>query len=331
MRCARAKGRGSGALVVGVILTLIALVLVAPPRAAAQRVFDVDLDDRNDPVRPGEDVVYEIDVENSRTFSAPDVVVTDFLPPGTSYIAAYRAPDYAEIPAWIFSDRVEWHLGALESCGHIDLPPCRDIWAVIRVGAGVDPGTVLHNLVTMTSSDAVNFPAHQDQTYTSVGSAAIRKARISLPIVPGRDRVSAEADLGRDGRRTPFDPATPTIDPTEGVRVILSEPGGATALDITVPGSAFRCIGTASVRCRLADPKAWRPLGLDRLNIFLPLIHLQRNNAQVIVRSGQLSLPDSLGPVLELTIESGGETYTDVATLEPGANRLVYAHKQSEP
>jgi hypothetical protein len=231
----------------------------------------------------------------------------------------------------VFSDRVEWHIGTLESCGHIDLPPCRDIWAVFRVENGVDSGTVLHNQVTMTSSDAVNFPAHQDQTYTSVGSAALRKARVTFPILPGRDRVSVEADLARNGRRTPFDPATPTIDPTEGIRIILSEPGGATALDVTVPGSAFRCIGNASVRCRLADPRVWRPLGLDRLNVFLPLIHLQRANAQVIVRTGKLSLPDNFGPVLELTVESGGETYTDEALLVAGANRLSYTHKQSDP
>jgi uncharacterized repeat protein (TIGR01451 family) len=332
MRCARAHGGASGALAVGVTLTTLLLVLTAPPRAAAgTRFFDIDLDDRVDPVRPGEDVVYEIEIENNRTTAAPDVVVTDFMPPGTSYVAAYRAPDYTEIPAQVFSDRVEWHLGAIERCGQLGLPPCRTIWAAFRVGNGVAPGTVMENVVTMESSDPFNFPAHQDQTYTSVGSAAIRKARVILPVLPDRDRVSVEADLARNGRHTPSDPPPPTIDPADGVRVVIAEPGGATALDITVPVTAFRCLGRASLRCRLATPRDWRPLGLDRLNIFLPLVHLQRNNAQVIVRTSKITLPDDFGPVVRLTIESGGVTYTDDATLIAKGARLAYRHKQTQP
>src|SRR5581483_2038862 len=334
MRRARAAGT-SGALVAGVcsILPLaVALFLAAPLRAEAQtKLFDLDLDDRTDPVRPGENVVYEVNTENGRSFDAPDVVITDFLPPGTTYVSAHRAPDYAEIPAQVFSDRVEWHIGALEPCGRVGFPPCRDIWATFHVGGGVAPGTVLTNHVEMTSSDPANFPLHQDTTYTSVGTAAIRRAKVTFPVLAGRDRVTVEADLARDGRSTPFDPAPPTIDPTQGIRVVLSEPGGATALDVTVPGSAIKCIGSASTRCRLDDPRVWRPLGLARLTVFLPLPFLQRRNAQVIVRTSQISLPDDFGPVVQLRIESGSDVYTDVAELTPGPNRLVYSHKQNVP
>lgn len=300
-------------------------------RAEASRVFDIDIDDRTDPVRPGEHAVYELNVENSLTTPAPDVVVTDFLPPGTSFVAAYRAPDFSAIPTDVVGGQAHLHLGQLDSCGNLGLPPCRDVWITLKVDQSVAPGTVLTNHVVMSSSDPVTFPDHQDTTYTSVGTAAIRKAKVALPVTPGRDRVYAEADLARDGMSTPSDPPPPTLNPADGLRVILREPGGATALDVTVDGDSLRCHGTATVGCKLGSPSDWKPLGLDRLTLSLPHTSSQRNNAHVLVRTSALSLPDDFGPVLELTIVSGGVTYTDVAELIPHVNRLTYAHKQSVP
>jgi uncharacterized repeat protein (TIGR01451 family) len=322
--CVRAAAIGAA-----IAVSLLDAPLTRP--AFAARGFDIDLDDRVDPVRPGEEIVYEIGIENSFETPAPDTIVTDFLPPGTTYVAAYRQPDYAEIPAEVDSGVVRWHLGDEPSCGNVGLPPCRDIWAVLRVDDDVAPGTVLMNHVEMTSSDPVNYPTHQDTTYTSVGSAAIRNAKVTFPRTPGRDRITVRADLARSGLQTPSSPPPPTLDPSAGVHIMLREPGQAPVLDIDVPGSALRCSGTVARHCQLDDPSLYRPLGLDRLTIFLPFLLQQRNNAQVLVRTASLTLPDDFGPDLELTIDSGGVTYVDDATLRAAPNRLTYLHTQAEP
>lgn len=310
----------------------VALAFAAGGAQAVPRGFDVDLDDRNDPVRPGEEVVYELAIENSLLAVAPGVVVTDLLPPGTSFVEARRAPGWTLVPATVLADRVELSLGDLASCGAVDLPACRDVWVTLRVDPGVPPGTVLQNQVVMTSSDPAGFPTHRSRIFTSVGSAAIRAARVLMPpTATGRDTVSVEADLARDGRRSPLDPAPSTLDPREGLRVVLREPGGTVALDVELPGSAFRCRGTGSMRCRLANPSAWRALGLDRLDVFLPDVASQRNGAQVLVRTTKTTLPDDFGPVLEIVVESAGTTWSDEATLAVGSGRLSYSHKQSDP
>src|SRR5205085_65167 len=123
----------------------------------------------------------------------------------------------------------------------------------------------------------------------------------------------------------------PTLDFSDGIRVRLGEEGSAPVMDVTVPGSALKCSGAASVTCRLADPKLWRPFGLDRLNISLPYKLVQRNNAGVLVQTAYLTLPADLGPVLELTIDAAGETYTDTAVLVGKRGHFTYTHTQAKP
>ena len=302
-------GRSRPRCAASALALAVALAFAAGGAQAVPRGFDVDLDDRNDPVRPGEEVVYELAIENSLLAVAPGVVVTDLLPPGTSFVEARRAPNWSLVPANVLADRVELSLGDLASCGAVDLPACRDVWVTLRVDADVAPGTMLLNQVVMTSTDPAGFPTHRSRIFTSVGSAAIRAARVLMPTTAtGRDTVSVEADLARDGRRSPLAPAPPTLDPAAGLRVVLREPGGAVALDVELPGSAFRCRGTSSVRCRLENPSAWRSSGLDRLDLFLPATASQRNGAQVLVRTSKTTLPDDFGPVLEIVVESAGTT-----------------------
>lgn len=321
--------RALGGLLSGLLVAL--LLLTAVPARAGTVLFDVDVDDRVDPVRPGDELVYEIEIENSRPEPAPDVVVTDFLPPGTTFVAAYREPDWAEVPAEVLPGEVRLHLGDEPGCGQVGLPPCNTIWATVRVDDGVAPGTVLANRVEMSSSDPLAFPTHRSVVYTSVGSAAIRKAWIVFPGQPGRDRITVDVDLARAGLRTPLHPRTPTIDLADGIRVKLGEPGAAPVVDVTVPGSAFVCSGTGSRSCRLADPAAFRPLGLHTLVVFLPAKLLQRNNARLRAHTAALSLADDFGPVLEVRVESGGVEYVDIAQMRPGRDRLSYTHKQTKP
>lgn len=310
---------------------LAAVLVFGLATHAAGRALDVGLDDRVDPVPVGDNVVYEIDLDVTSSVPAPGVVVTLTIPAGTTFVSAVRQPDYAPISGDVAGSEVRFDLGEEPSCNGKDIPACAEIWALVHVGGSVDPGTVLQASVVATSSDPADFPTDSHTVYTSVGSLAIRKGRLSFSANPGRDRLGFEADLGRDGWPSPNDPLPPTIDISGGVRVRLGGAGETPVIDITVPGNAFKCSGIASERCRLADPKVWRPFGLDRLNFFLPYPLLQRNNAGILVQATNLSLPPDIGPEMQLTVDAGGETYTDTALFVGKGSHLAYTHTQAKP
>ena len=310
---------------------LVAALVLALAAPASARSLDVSLDDRVDPVPAGENLVYEIDLDVTAAGPAPGVVLTLHLPPGTTFVSARRQPDYALIAADVDGSDVRFDLGEEPPCNKKDLPACNAIWALVHVGASVDPGTVLAARVDATSTAPGAFPADSHTVYTSVGSLAIRKGRVNFSATPGRDRIQFDADLGRAGWPSPNDPLPPTLDFSNGIRVQLGEAGAAPLVDVTVPGDAFKCTGIASRRCRLVDPKLWRPFGLDRLNLFLPHDFLQRNNASILVQSTNLALPPDIGPEMELTVQANGETYTDSALFVAGGRRLTYTHTQVKP
>lgn len=304
--------------------------LLASAQIAGAKALDVSIDDRVDPAFAGGDLVYEIDLDVTFATPAPGVVVTLQLPPGTSFVSAVRQPSYAALDGEVVGNEVRFDLGDEPSCNGNLLPACPAIWATVHVDDSVDPGTVLAATALATSTNPQSFPSDAHTVYTSVGTLAIRKGRVNFSAIPGRDRIQFEADVAREGWPSPNDPVPATLDLSDGIRVKMGEAGETPVVDVTVPVSAFTCIGSASVRCRLADPKAWRPLGLDRLNVTFPLDFVQRNNAQVLVRSYTLSLPPDIGPDLELTVEAG-ETSTDTALHEVKGRRLVYTHTQIKP
>ncbi|HZR82956.1 MAG TPA: hypothetical protein VFD92_17805 [Candidatus Binatia bacterium] len=318
--------------ILAALLLASTLAWVRPAAAAeeGERLLDVDLDDRVDPVRPGQEIVYEVSLQNESDLAAPDVVVVDALPPGTTYVVAYRPPDYGVEPAEVGDGTVTWRVGTLEPCGHGDHPPCGSLWAVLRVDDDVAPGTVLRNHAAIWSSDTVNFEPYEGQTFTSVGSFAIRSAKIAFSRAnESAHRATVIGDVARSGLHTPSDPATPDIDLTSGIRVVLGGAGDPPFLDVFVPPDGLRCRGGQIVRCRLADRRLFQPLGLDSLDITLRSKLQRRNNASVRVRTARLAIPRDAGPDLTIVLEAAGERYDDVATMVPTRSGFSYTHNQS--
>ncbi|MEW6268734.1 MAG: hypothetical protein AB1689_05480 [Thermodesulfobacteriota bacterium] len=313
------------------LTALCASLLLMASTAAFAGPLKVALDDRVDPVPIGEEMVYEIEVKVTGTETAPGVVATLELPPGTTFVSARRQPDFAPIDGQVSGDEVTFELGDLPPCDKKDLPACRDVWALVRIEPEVDPGTILQGSVTVTSTDPGTFPPDSHTTYTSAGSFAIRKGRVNFAAIEGRDRIQLEGDVGRTGWESPLVSPPPNLDISNGIRVRVGEVGETPVLDVTVPADAFKCNGLASVRCTLRDPREWRPLGLDRLTVLFRFDHLQRNNPNLLVRTHQLTLPSDYGPELEITIDADGETYTDTVLLEQKGNRLTYAKPQNKP
>jgi len=315
----------------------LSMCLLAAPAAAgpndAQFPLDVDLADRVDPVRPGEDLVYELEVENFTLVPASDVVVIDHLPPGTSFVVAHRQPDYAEVPAIVIGDQVRFELGSVAPCDQIATPRCRDLWVVLRVDPSVPEGTVVVNRVSISSSTP-GLPANEADIVTTVSSAAIRSVKLNVGR-PGRDRVQLRADFARSGLHTPLDPPTPTIDVTGGWTLRIGVPLETPLFEVTIPAGEMECSGVANpvkpIRCKLRDKKLWKPLGIVKLDFFLPgYLHAQRNNADVSLKLAGLTIPPSTGPDFELEIQAGGEEYRHVVPLAANANGTVLSYSKGQ-
>lgn len=321
----------------GHLLLLMAIVSLAPLAAAtpalAARNFDLKLDDRVDPVAPGDEMVFEVDVKIRGDATAPDVAVELVVAAGLAFVEARSGPSWDPIPFEIDGPAVRLDLGDESPCGDKNLPVCSEVWAVFAVDPGVAPGSVLETMATMTSSDAVLFPADSAVLYTSVGSLALRSGRA----VVDAGSVQLRLHVGRSGMHTPFDASPPNIDLTDGLRIRFGEAGEAPVLDVFLPAEAFRCVGRGDVRlperCFPDDPEPWRDLGIRSLKVFKNGDFAQRINAVVRLSLDDLVLPPGFGPELAVVLDANGVTYEDVATFEErdGGRVLVYAHTQLEP
>jgi uncharacterized repeat protein (TIGR01451 family) len=218
---------------------LLGLFVGLRDAAALERQFplDVDLADRVDPVPPGGDIVYEIELENFTDQAAPDVVVTDFLPPGTTFVSAYRQPAWDEVAAEVEPGLVRLLVGSVAPCDMGDTTRCRDIWLALRVDESVSAGAVVENRVRIESSDPLDYPTNEASRPTTVGTAKIDTARL-LVGEPGRDGFTLRVDIGRSGLRRAIDPPTPTIDPSGGLLLRVGAPG-TPLLEIDIPPSAL--------------------------------------------------------------------------------------------
>jgi hypothetical protein len=312
------------------LVTLSAAAL--PNEALAVKSFDVKLDDRVDPVAPGDEMVFEIDVIIRGQQTVPDVAVTLTTSSALSFVEARRGPTWEVIPADVQGQSVTFELGPEEPCNDKELPPCREISAVFQVDAGTTPGSVLETGVSMTSSDP-GSPTDSAVIYTSVGSLALRNGR--MPVDAGVVRLRAH--IGRTGMHSPLDPPPPNIDLSQGLRIRFGEVGQAPVFDLLLPADALECDVRPDprlpTRCRLVDNRAWRPLGLLRFRLYKNGDFAQLNNAVLRVTLDDLGTAVGFGPDLELTLDANGVTYTDSATFvqKDGGRLLFYDHDQFEP
>jgi uncharacterized repeat protein (TIGR01451 family) len=348
----QASGRATAELGKRIAFALLAPALVlaalgaAPAAAQGEPIdakdrdgpIDVDLDDRVDPAAPGQEIVYEVEIENFTGAVAPDVVLTSVLPPGTTFVVAHREPDWAEIQGTVVGDRVSFDLGDVVPCDRPGVPRCRDVWLVLRADESVVPGTRVEHRVEIETGNPAAFPPIAASVFTAVSSAAIRHATLHTGR-PGRDRAILDADLARTAWRTRLDPPPPNVDPSQGIRVRLDEPGGQLLTDITIPMAELRCTNPSADphrtrTCRPTNRQALKAAGIQKLELTLRATStVQRNNARIRLRLARISIP--LGSVenLRLTLDAAGETYTDTVPLAPLADgrRFAYARSQGEP
>lgn len=323
---------------------LLGVLLAASPAAAARpgsnnAPLNLDLDDRNDPVRPGEHVVYELELENRTNRVARGVVVTDVLPPGTTFVGARREPDWAEVPAVVREGEGEVDLlvGEVVPCDRPgSTPRCRDVWIVLRVDDAAAPGARIGNRVRSATDDPATFPTNEAATITTIGSAGIRAALARTD--SARGGVALQADLARDGIASRADPPTPDIDLAGGLRLRVGPPGGTPWIDATLGPADLRCTNPGRdprrhTSCRPRDLRAAAERGIGSLEVGLrPAYAAQRINAQVRVRTTPVFLDSTGGVAVEFRLEAGGAVFEDSARLvEETPGRWRYHRTQGDP
>lgn len=106
----------------------------------------------------GEEVVYEITISNLSPESANDIVLTDTLPTGVAYLN----DDSGVLPTNPSAGVYVWSLG--------DLPPTTTLTIALtgEIGSGVDPNTILTNMVAVSTTSEDDPSDNADQANTTV-------------------------------------------------------------------------------------------------------------------------------------------------------------------
>ena len=115
--------------------------------------ISVEKSDVEDPIPAGWTQQYTLVVNNLGDADLPDVIVTDTLPPGTLYQGATPAGDWDPD-----TGTVVWNLGSIASV------QSETIQLYVHTLSNTPPGTVLHNVVEVTSSAGVSDTDSADTT-----------------------------------------------------------------------------------------------------------------------------------------------------------------------
>ncbi len=145
----------------------------------------VDKDDGVAHVAPGAEVTYTIRVRNAGEGDAPDVVLTDDLPPELEFIRGSDAADQTE------PDRVAWPTFDLAAGAE------RSMTVTARVVDDVEAGTVVRNLASARYPDDLHPGDNRDDDRDTVDEPAEHPAPpmvdVPDPPVPGLPRTGGAA------------------------------------------------------------------------------------------------------------------------------------------
>ncbi|MEM7093500.1 MAG: hypothetical protein AAF567_10900 [Actinomycetota bacterium] len=211
----------------------------APNSTDVSRAADLSIAkvDQANEVAAGTDIVWDLTVTNDGPSDATDVVVTDTLPPDTTFNAAASSAECSAV-----GSTVTCTLAAVT----VSTPGALVIAAT--VDSLVAPGTVLTNSATVSADETDPVPGNnsdtEETTITQVNDLAIAKSASPEPVVPG-EQVTWTITLSNNG---PSNASNITIEDQlpAGVSLAGGEvtctdvPAGAAGATVTctVPGVA---------------------------------------------------------------------------------------------
>ncbi len=144
--------------------------------------------DAPDPVTPGSNITYTLQVTNNGPSAAPNATVTDTLPPGTTFVSA-AAPG-----GWACSTPAAGGTGTL-SCSVASLASAASatITLTIQVPPGTAAGAVITDTATTSHSGIDSVSANNTATTTTTVAAA--SANLSVTKTDSPDPVQAGANI----------------------------------------------------------------------------------------------------------------------------------------
>ncbi len=137
--------------------------------------------------QPGDEVVYQLDYENTGSVEALATKVVDALPPEVTFIESLPSPDT------INGQTLTWDLGSL---------PAGASGAILiktQVGDDLRDGTIIHNAATISSTTTGTTRSNTwDVTVLSSAVLAVDKAS-SIAVIGAGDRVSYDITVRNEG------------------------------------------------------------------------------------------------------------------------------------
>jgi len=198
-------------------------------RALLAADIDVTMSDSPDPVIAGQNITYTVTVSNSGPDAATNVVLTDAVPAGTSFVVGTVSQGTINESAGVVT----------ASLGTINASSSATFTLVVTVNPNVADGAIVTNTATATSATDVT-PANNSDTE---GTQVIAQADVSVTKTDSPDPVVAGSDLT-------YTLTVANSGPSDAQNVVLSDsiPVGTSAVSFAQnsgPSAALAFTGTS--------------------------------------------------------------------------------------
>jgi uncharacterized repeat protein (TIGR01451 family) len=157
-------------------------------------------------VSPGEELTYEICLENNQAIALHEVIITDALPAGVTFVSADGESGYYDTGARAYI----WTYPTVESGAVI----CMNL--TVRFGYDLQPGEIVRNTATV---DASETPPTSTDVDVTVGDAPMAAPLTVSPLILGRegynrsDRITVVLEMPEEIRESDILPDLLRLDP----------------------------------------------------------------------------------------------------------------------
>ena len=256
-------------------------------------VLTLEKVDVGDPVNAGENIVYQLNFENTGSDVAFNAVLTDAVPANSSFVSATGG-------GVLSGTTVTWNLGNIApgDFGQVTL--------TLRADNPLPDGTVVENSATLGANNAASVGATEQTTITSAPELALDKAATPNPVAAGDvltyslafsnngsdvavgaslvDQLPAEVDFVSASGGGSWDPVSRTISWNLGD--IPAGTSGQVSANVRVESplpDGFILTNEATLSAGGAEPVA----STDTVVTSAPVLSLTKDVSQRVVDAGQ--------------------------------------------
>jgi uncharacterized repeat protein (TIGR01451 family) len=258
--------------------------------------------------QPGDEVVYQLDYENTGSVEAVSAQIVDVLPPEVTFIESLPAPDT------INGRTLGWDLGSVPAGGN------GSVLIKTQVGDDLREGTIIHNSASITSSTTGASQSNDwDVTVLSSAVLTVEKAT-SVATIGAGDSITYDITVRNEGSDDAVN--IEVVDTLSSAVTFVSATGGGThsgeaaggtvtwALSNLAPGDQAVYHVTLQAAAALLDGDAV-------LNTVTASGEKPDNGGPLPQTTDSLTIPVTGQPALELDYEVNRKTV-------PAGLRLVY-------